>query len=271
MKGLGIPAFLRNLALKKLRNFFSKIFGVKNFIWLKYSPVNDDINYWRNKENKLKKEFEEKLKKKLGKEILTDEDFDDYEDEEEEEEEEEEMNEGICYTEGHVDGFAMFAAEKTIVYCDFEAKEGNEDEIENTKRLKANLEILKNACDKDGNKFNLIAVPKELEIYKTVDHEDKIIQDNSVLSGQKLEMLAKQKKIKLQRCCNYVNFIIVNNAVICSKFYKEGLSEEIKKSDEECFESLKKAFPGKEIYMIDTEAINWGDGSLHCISAHQPK
>jgi len=258
-------------SIKKTEELFSKIFGVKNFIWLKYPPLAEDWQYWYDIEERLEKEFEDKLKKKHGKEILRDEDYDDYEEEEEDEEDKNKLKEAICYTEGHVDAFAVFADEKTIVYCDFENKVDNEDDKENTRRLKANLECLKNAKDIDGNKFNLIPLPKEIEIFKMVDHKDKIIQENYILSGQRLAKLKKQKQVELQRVCNYVNYIVVNKAVICSKIYKEGMSEEIKKSDDECYEIFKKVFPDREIFMIDTEAINWGDGSLHCITAHQSK
>ena len=79
------------------------------------------------------------------------------------------------------------------------------------------------------------------------------------------------KSIVVPRLCSYINYLMMKGVVVNNAIYKEGFDKEIKESDEECVENLKEAHPQSEVFMIDTEAINWGGGSLHCLCAHQPK
>ena len=53
-------------------------------------------------------------------------------------------------------------------------------------------------------------------------------------------------------------------------YWKEGLPEEIKEKDKLAFEIIKKAFPNREVVQINTLAINFSGGGLHCNTKQIP-
>ena len=225
---------------KKSEDLFRKFFGVENFIWVPHASVFDDSDFF----GKIYFDKEKTIKM-----------------------------ENRVVTEGHIDGFAMFAGPNHVLYIspkDPDNKNKNEIELENEIRMGKNFQALRDARDKNGNNFKIEEVPCEVNLNKMFPADFPYIQELLDLDDDLVdEYLDQNKMVCVTRLGIYVNFIIVNDLVVMNSLYKEGIDDFVKKSDEECFKLLKKIFPNKKIEMIDTEAINWAGGSLHCICAHQ--
>lgn len=69
---------------------------------------------------------------------------------------------------------------------------------------------------------------------------------------------------------SYCNFLIVNNVVIAHKYYENGMSELIKKKDEEALRVLEEAFPNHKIIQINPLALNLYGGGIHCHTRNIP-
>jgi agmatine deiminase len=67
-----------------------------------------------------------------------------------------------------------------------------------------------------------------------------------------------------------MNFVIANEVIVTAKFWKEGLPDELKKTDEEAKAILEKAFPGRNIVQIDCMPLHHEGAGIHCYSRNQP-
>jgi agmatine deiminase len=114
----------KGVVKEKTEELFRKVFGVKNFIWVPYACVYDDSDYVDN------------IKEENGKVIQT-----------------------IQPTEGHIDGFAMFAGPDKIIHTSLDNIEDDETTKENTRRLNINLNVLKEAKDQNWNNFKILFSP----------------------------------------------------------------------------------------------------------------
>ncbi|MFM6980830.1 MAG: agmatine deiminase family protein, partial [Micrococcales bacterium] len=62
---------------------------------------------------------------------------------------------------------------------------------------------------------------------------------------------------------SYINHYIVNGAVILCAFDDEN--------DAQAKQILEKAYPGREILLVDARPIFAVGGGIHCITQQQPK
>jgi agmatine deiminase len=129
-------------------------------------------------------------------------------------------------TDGHVDNIACFAAPGKILLqvCD-------DPEDENYKITQENLEILKNATDARGRKFEIIPIQQP----PMAEHD-----------GQRLTL-------------SYLNFYFVNNGIILPTF--GGAAQETDRLAEKV---LSITFPERRIRTIDGMAIIKEGGNVHC-------
>ena len=133
-------------------------------------------------------------------------------------------------TDGHVDDICRFVSEDTIVCC-IEADKNHS----NYKPLKENFDILQNATDASGKKFNIIPLPMPRKV--TTD-------DGTPLPA------------------SYANFLITNKVVFVPTFDGEN--------DAKALQVLKRCFPNRSVVDIDCRDVVWGMGTLHCLSQQQP-
>jgi agmatine deiminase len=97
-------------------------------------------------------------------------------------------------------------------------------------------DILANATDADGRNLDLVILP---EPYDTrVDSPDFV--------------------------ASYVNYYVCNGAVIASEFGD-------KTADAEAAEILAGLYPGRQIVMLNTDAVGEVGGGIHCATHEQPK
>lgn len=169
-------------------------------------------------------------------------------------------------TGGHIDEFCRFADENTILLAEVSEEERGKDEItmESYRRMEENFEILRAATDQDNNHFNIIRIPTAPLMTK------KLLYRN--LGGEEMSWFENvtEDTVEFYLATSYLNLVIANGVVVTSKYWKEGLAEDIRKRDEEAKRVLEKAFPTRKIVQIDCMPIHHDGAGLHCHSRNQP-
>jgi agmatine deiminase len=131
---------------------------------------------------------------------------------------------------------ARFVSPSKIL-CAYEDK----IEDENYERLKENFEILENAVDQDGNKFEIIKLPMPHMNYN---------EGNKDFNGKKAPV-------------SYTNFYIGNKTVLVSLFNDVN--------DAKAIEIIQACFTDREVVGIDCTDLIYGGGAIHCITQQEPR
>lgn len=134
-------------------------------------------------------------------------------------------------TDGHIDTLARFCSCDTIAYV--QCKDKNDSHFSELKKMEQQLQSFRTL---EGKPYNLLPLPM-------VDK----IEEN----GERLP-------------ATYANFLIMNNAVLMPSYGQE-------KNDIKAKDVLQKAFPEKEIVLVDCRALIKQHGSLHCVTMQFPK
>lgn len=132
-------------------------------------------------------------------------------------------------TDGHIDDITRFISPKKIITV---VEPDKSDP--NHAPLKANLELLRQAKDLNGELFEII----ELPMPHRLDHED-----------QRLP-------------ASYANFLISNGLVLVPTYRC--------KNDSQALRILQEHMPDHKVIGIDSTELIWGLGSFHCISQQEP-
>ncbi|MCX7709597.1 MAG: agmatine deiminase family protein [Clostridia bacterium] len=135
-------------------------------------------------------------------------------------------------TDGHVDNVACFARPGVIL---IQTTRNPEDP--NYQNSMENLEILKNATDAKGRKFEVI----EIEQPKNTYYED------------------------MHLTLSYINFYFVNGGIILPVFGGEN-----SETDAKAVETISKVFPDRKIVTINGSVIARGGGNVHCATQQMP-
>jgi agmatine deiminase len=172
-------------------------------------------------------------------------------------------------TNGHIDEFARFVNDSTILLADVDAADlffNDPIAIENKKRLDKNYEILHKARNINGKYFKIIRIPLPVSIVGRMEPGDPvydIIAEMKFVDGPNFP---KGKAIKVIAAASYCNFLIANEVVIAPKYFKKGDSIDVQQRDETAKQVLQSVFPNKKIVMIDALSLNLGGGGIHCIT-----
>ncbi len=222
------------MSKQQIEDEFRRIFNIKKVIWLRQGIRDDDLSY----------------KGKLPGNIFT-----------------------VLTTGGHIDEFARFVSPNTILLAQVSDEEAEEDKIaqETKRRMEENYEILKNATDQDGNKFNIVRVPIAAPIYAWMDGKDEIFKRLKTLKFEDGSIIQADDKIKTVLAASYLNFVITNKAVLIPSYWKPGRSKVFSKKDEDFKKIIKTIFPDRTIVQINPENLNMGGGGMHCITQQMPK
>ena len=62
---------------------------------------------------------------------------------------------------------------------------------------------------------------------------------------------------------SYVNFALVNGAVITAQFGDRD-------RDRGCRQTLRDAFPGREVVQLNVDRLHRGGGGIHCVTQQEP-
>jgi agmatine deiminase len=228
----------RNPSMSKLEmeTEYKRLLGVKKVIWLKQGLVEDDHTF-------------------LG-QITTSDETKAY---------------TVVTTNGHIDEFARFVNDSTILLAQIDSTElGDPIAFENHKRIEENYQILSEATDQDSKPFTIIRMPLPGTIFSTMSPGDYVYEYIKTLDYKDGSTFPKGDTVKVIAALSYLNFIITNTVVIGQTCWREGMPNDLKLKDERAAQILQSVFPNRKVKMIDALAVNLGGGGIHCISMQQP-
>ncbi len=140
---------------------------------------------------------------------------------------------GQDITDFHIDALARFVAPgRILIQLPKKADERDPFSISAWETY----QILKNARDAEGRKFELIVL----------DEPERLRSDDE-------EMVA-----------SYANYYVCNGAVIAAEFGDD-------KADEAARSTLAELYPEREIVMLNVDPIGEAGGGIHCATQQQPK
>lgn len=185
---------------------------------------------------------------------------------------EEEKAYTVVTTNGHIDEYARFVNDSTIVLADV-PDEDLEDPLgkENKVRMEKNFEILSKATDLSDSSFNIVRLPLPKPVITTMNPGDPVYDYLSELDYKDGSTFPAGEPIKTIAAASYLNFIITNNLIIAQKYGKDDPENPNFQRDQKAKEILEGLFPDRKVIQVDALSINLGGGGLHCISIHQPK
>ena len=226
-----------NWSLIQMEEEFKRVLGVKKVIWLKEGLYEDDHT------------FKGPIPLENGEKAYT-----------------------VVTTNGHIDEFARFVNDSTILLASV-AVEDLEDPIAqvNHQRMETNYEILKKATDQNGKPFTIIRIPLPKTILNTMKPGDSVYDYISTLTYEDGSVFPKGEEITVVAAASYLNFLITDQVILGQKYWRTGWEATIKKRDEEVQTVLEKIFPSRKVIMLDALAINLGGGGIHCITMQEPK
>lgn len=174
-------------------------------------------------------------------------------------------------TNGHADEYVRFVNPTTVLLAQVDTTEKDPISMENARRLEVNYQILRQSTDQDGMPLNILRMPLPHHIFVSMVPGDgvyDIIKDYKYQDGS---AFPEGQPVKIIAAASYLNFLIANDCVLMPRYWKEGLSLNIKTRDAEAMAILQSVFPGKKIIALDVLAVNLGGGGIHCITLNEPK
>lgn len=177
----------------------------------------------------------------------------------------------VVTTDGHIDEFARFVNDSTIVLA-YVPEEDLADPIaaENHKRMEENAALLKGATTADGRPFTIVRMPLPKTMVHTMQPGDPIYDYIATLDYADGSTFPQGEAVNVIAAGSYLNFTITNEVIIGQKFWQEGMDEAMKLRDQQVREQLQELFPNRTVIMLDALAVNLGGGGIHCITMHQP-
>jgi agmatine/peptidylarginine deiminase len=133
-------------------------------------------------------------------------------------------------TDGHIDTIVRTAPDDTLLYIGCDNHD--DEQYEDFLMLEKQLRGLRTTA---GAPYTLMRLPMPDAIYD---------------DGYRLP-------------ATYANFVILNDAVICPTYHQP-------KHDEAAIDTIRKAFPGREVIGIDALTVIRQHGSLHCLTMQYP-
>ncbi len=134
-------------------------------------------------------------------------------------------------TDGHVDGYVAFFRPAAVLF------EVVADPADPRFRIMAeNRKVLESEIDARGRRFELVPIA-EAPRTAVPDKEE-------------------------MYCRSYVNFYLANGAVIAPAY---GIAE-----DAVVAETLRRAYPGRQVVLLELRDLFRGGGGIHCITQQEP-
>lgn len=177
----------------------------------------------------------------------------------------------VVTTNGHVDEFARFVNDSTILLAKVDSADFNNPiAFENHRRLEENYQILSAATNQDGKPFTIIRMQLPHTLFSTMSPGDYVYDYIKTLDYKNGNAFPTGDTVKVIAALSYLNFIIANSVIIGQSCWREGMPNEVKLQDEKAAQVLQSVFPNRKVIMIDALAVNLGGGGIHCISMQQP-
>jgi agmatine deiminase len=179
---------------------------------------------------------------------------------------------------GHVDEMCRFVDQDTILLAEITAEEASRSKLAafNKERLDEAHAVIRAACNADGRPFNIIRIPVPEPFFIKLEPEAPYYKQYMSFSdfngGRMLDGSSfPTGTLKILPALSYCNFLICNGLVIAQKYYREGMPEVVKAKDKLALEILQKAFPRRKVVQIETTALNFNGGGIHCNTRNVPR
>ncbi len=175
-------------------------------------------------------------------------------------------------TGGHTDEFVRFANSNTILLAWVEESEKDLNPLNriNYDRMSENFEILMRSRDENGKPFRIIKVPIPDPIVKPVlltNFWDESLNIPVSVFSKKHELAGGDSVFRVA-ASSYLNYFVTNGAVLLPTYIKEGSS--ISK-EEQVKQIFAEIFPDRKLFFIETMALNWEGGGIHCGTQQEPR
>lgn len=170
-------------------------------------------------------------------------------------------------TGGHVDQFARFADERTILLMQVLEEDRERDPIlaETHRRMEENFAILSAATDQDGRPFRIIRVPAAELMTFTIAYDELSRIERFWFEGAQAGDV-----LTFYLPGSYLNFVIANDVVVTAKYWREGMPDSVRHKDQLAALALGQAFPGRKVVQIDVTPLLHDGAGLHCYTRNQP-
>ena len=135
-------------------------------------------------------------------------------------------------TDGHIDTLVRTAPDDTLLYVG--CTDSSDEQYAELNLMEQQLQSLRTA---DGRPYRLLPLP----------------MPRPILDEDGLRLPA-----------TYANFLVVNGAVLCPTYAQPDL-------DRQALETIRRAFPGRDVVGIDCRTLIRQHGSLHCCTMQLPE
>jgi agmatine deiminase len=180
---------------------------------------------------------------------------------------------------GHADEFLRFASPNTVVLARETAPKAPATtpvekmlrwfQEQNHERLEQVYDIISREMTESGEPIQVVRIPTPVPTLDALKPGDG--NYDYFANYDRWEDGSTMPEVMLGVWnASYVNYVPTNDLVIVSKFWRPGLSFEIRKRDNEARAVLEEVFPGRKIAQVYAENINRGGGGMNCITQQQP-
>jgi len=174
---------------------------------------------------------------------------------------------------GHVDEFARFVNDSTIVIAQIDSTEKDSDPVSKLDYviLKQNLAILNKATTLSGKPIRIIILPvPRYSLYTERQSLDDALRKEG--DGRYLfKKFNNGETIFWLPAVSYLNFLISNGVVLVSAYWQEGMPVSEKAKDEKVRAVMQGLFADRKIIQINPMGLNRNGGGMHCASQQQPQ
>ena len=172
---------------------------------------------------------------------------------------------------GHIDEFCRFVNDSTVLLGEISEEEALSNPLSRLDReaLEENYNYILGQKQPNGKPWNIKRIPMpNLDILsrEVVLTEETEWAETFFEKGFKIG-----DTLKNYPASSYLNFLITNGAVLGAKYWKPGLPEAIKVSDDQAAKVLQELFPNRKIIQLDAITLNWHGGGIHCVTQQEPK
>lgn len=173
---------------------------------------------------------------------------------------------------GHVDEFARFVNDSTIVIAQIDSLEKDNDPVSKLDYdiLNENISILNNTTTMQGRPFRVILLPvPNYSLYAEKQTIDEALRNEG--DGKYLFKDFKNgESIFWLTAVSYLNFLISNGVVLVPSYWQEGLPLSEKVKDEKVRAIIQQLFADRHVIQINPMGLNRNGGGMHCASQQQP-
>ncbi|MEM8765085.1 MAG: agmatine deiminase family protein [Bacteroidota bacterium] len=172
---------------------------------------------------------------------------------------------------GHIDEFCRFVNDSTVLLGEISEEEAKTNPLSRLDReaLEENYRYILGQKQPNGKPWNIKRIPMpnlDKLSRKVVLTEETEWAETFFEKGFKIG-----DTLKNYPASSYLNFLITNGAVMGAKYWKRGLPEELKVSDEKALKVLQGLFPNRQIIQMEAITLNWHGGGIHCVTQQEPK